>query len=54
MVGAIPGLKRGCLAAERGVVHLVLKSERGGGRPFPLEVGFDIVLDVENEPGRYC
>ena len=52
VVGTVPGLKRGCLAAECGIIHLVDQNAEEGGCLL-VEVGFDIILDIEDETRSY-
>ena len=52
VVGTVPCLKGGCLAAECGVIHLINQNAEEGGCLL-VEVGFDIILDVEDETRSY-
>ena len=51
VVGTVPGLKRGCLAAKYGIIHLV--DQNAERSCLLVEVGFDIILDVEDETRSY-
>ena len=53
MVRSISGLERGGLAAKCGVVHLV---KHGAEKcdSFFVVVGFNLVLNANDETGGYC
>ena len=53
VVGTVPGLERGCLAAECGITHLADQNAEERGCLL-IEVRFDTILDDEDGTRSYC